>query len=77
MKTDDSNPTLLCLPGQYGIPRPWFFPFTKSYWFGDKDGSSNKVPLRKGNPGGEPVVAASSHRAAPQSCTTNSDFTAV
>uniref|UniRef100_A0A8P4KGU3 ABC transporter domain-containing protein n=1 Tax=Dicentrarchus labrax TaxID=13489 RepID=A0A8P4KGU3_DICLA len=19
-------------PGQYGIPRPWYFPFTKSYW---------------------------------------------
>ncbi|KAG7459155.1 ATP-binding cassette sub-family A member 1-like isoform X1 [Solea senegalensis] len=38
-------------PGQYGIPRPWFFPFTKSYWFGKKDGSSS-VPLnRKGNPG--------------------------
>ncbi|XP_044061667.1 phospholipid-transporting ATPase ABCA1b isoform X2 [Siniperca chuatsi] len=37
-------------PGQYGIPRPWYFPFTKSYWFGEKDGS-NKVPLnRKGNP---------------------------
>nr|XP_046261580.1 phospholipid-transporting ATPase ABCA1b [Scatophagus argus]XP_046261583.1 phospholipid-transporting ATPase ABCA1b [Scatophagus argus] len=39
-------------PGQYGIPRPWYFPFTKSYWFGEKDVSSNKVPLsRKGNPG--------------------------
>uniref|UniRef100_A0A669CID2 P-type phospholipid transporter n=1 Tax=Oreochromis niloticus TaxID=8128 RepID=A0A669CID2_ORENI len=25
-------------PGQYGIPRPWYFPFTKSYWFGEKDG---------------------------------------
>ncbi|XP_023676681.1 phospholipid-transporting ATPase ABCA1 isoform X2 [Paramormyrops kingsleyae] len=22
-------------PGQYGIPRPWYFPFTKSYWFGE------------------------------------------
>lgn len=21
--------------GQYGIPRPWYFPFTKSYWFGE------------------------------------------
>lgn len=21
-------------PGQYGIPQPWYFPFTKSYWFG-------------------------------------------
>ncbi|XP_030594647.1 phospholipid-transporting ATPase ABCA1b isoform X2 [Archocentrus centrarchus] len=39
-------------PGQYGIPRPWYFPVTKSYWFGEKDGKSNKVPLnRKGNPG--------------------------
>uniref|UniRef100_A0A8D3CZN3 P-type phospholipid transporter n=1 Tax=Scophthalmus maximus TaxID=52904 RepID=A0A8D3CZN3_SCOMX len=32
-------------PGQYGIPRPWFFPFTKSYWLGEKDGKSNKVHL--------------------------------
>ncbi|KAM9849436.1 phospholipid-transporting ATPase ABCA1-like [Aulostomus maculatus] len=39
-------------PGQYGIPRPWYFPFTKSYWHGDKNGKSSKVPLsRKGNPG--------------------------
>ncbi|XP_040903453.1 phospholipid-transporting ATPase ABCA1b [Toxotes jaculatrix] len=39
-------------PGQYGIPRPWYFPLTKSYWFGEKDGKTNKVPLsRKGNPG--------------------------
>ncbi|XP_034545071.1 phospholipid-transporting ATPase ABCA1-like isoform X3 [Notolabrus celidotus] len=39
-------------PGQYGIPRPWFFPFTKSYWFGEKDGKSSKVPLgRRGNSG--------------------------
>ncbi|KAM9375575.1 LOW QUALITY PROTEIN: phospholipid-transporting ATPase ABCA1-like [Pholidichthys leucotaenia] len=37
-------------PGQYGIPRPWFFPFTRSYWFGEKDGKSNKLPLnRRGN----------------------------
>ncbi|XP_033117050.1 phospholipid-transporting ATPase ABCA1-like isoform X2 [Anneissia japonica] len=21
-------------PGQYGMPRDWYFPFTKSYWFG-------------------------------------------
>uniref|UniRef100_A0A8D0GPC9 ABC transporter domain-containing protein n=1 Tax=Sphenodon punctatus TaxID=8508 RepID=A0A8D0GPC9_SPHPU len=26
-------------PGQYGIPKPWNFPFLKSYWFGDS--SSN------------------------------------
>ncbi|KAM4586967.1 phospholipid-transporting ATPase ABCA1b isoform 3-T3 [Fundulus diaphanus] len=36
-------------PGQYGIPRPWYFPFTKSYWFGE-EGKSKKVPQnRKGN----------------------------
>uniref|UniRef100_A0A8P4GKC1 P-type phospholipid transporter n=1 Tax=Dicentrarchus labrax TaxID=13489 RepID=A0A8P4GKC1_DICLA len=29
-------------PGQYGIPRPWYFPFTKSYWFGEKD---TKLPV--------------------------------
>ncbi|KAK3507673.1 hypothetical protein QTP70_032792 [Hemibagrus guttatus] len=23
-------------PGQYGIPRPWYFPLTKSYWCGEK-----------------------------------------
>ncbi|KAL8202962.1 UNVERIFIED_CONTAM: ATP-binding cassette sub- A member 1 [Gekko kuhli] len=23
-------------PGQYGIPRPWYFPFLKSYWCGEK-----------------------------------------
>ncbi|KAK2865907.1 hypothetical protein Q7C36_001963 [Tachysurus vachellii] len=25
-------------PGQYGIPRPWYFPLTKSYWCGEKHG---------------------------------------
>lgn len=34
--------------GQYGIPRPWYFPCTKSYWFGEESdekshpGSSHK-----------------------------------
>ncbi|OXB61593.1 hypothetical protein ASZ78_006281 [Callipepla squamata] len=23
------------LPGQYGVPKPWNFPFLKSYWFGE------------------------------------------
>uniref|UniRef100_A0A3P8V3D5 P-type phospholipid transporter n=1 Tax=Cynoglossus semilaevis TaxID=244447 RepID=A0A3P8V3D5_CYNSE len=27
-------------PGQYGIPRIWYFPFTKTYWFGEKEGKS-------------------------------------
>ncbi|XP_029368177.1 phospholipid-transporting ATPase ABCA1b isoform X2 [Echeneis naucrates] len=39
-------------PGQYGIPRAWYFPFTQSYWFGEKDGKSNKIPLtQRGNSG--------------------------
>lgn len=45
--------TQVWFSGQYGIPRPWYFLFTKSYWLGEKDGTSNKVPLRrKGNAGG-------------------------
>lgn len=24
------------LSGQFGMPRPWYFPFTKSYWFGEE-----------------------------------------
>ena len=27
------NPFVLCL-GAYGMPRPWYFPFTRSYWCG-------------------------------------------
>ncbi|XP_034038157.1 phospholipid-transporting ATPase ABCA1b [Thalassophryne amazonica] len=39
-------------PGQYGIPRPWYFPFTKSYWLGEKDEKSSKFLLsRRRNPG--------------------------
>ncbi|XP_055368383.1 phospholipid-transporting ATPase ABCA1b isoform X2 [Betta splendens] len=39
-------------PGQYGIPRPWYFPFSRSYWFGEEEGKSSKIPLnRKGNAG--------------------------
>ncbi|KAI1888287.1 hypothetical protein AGOR_G00183470 [Albula goreensis] len=34
-------------PGQYGIPRPWYFPFTKSYWFGESSDSRTSVPLGK------------------------------
>ncbi|XP_062985205.1 phospholipid-transporting ATPase ABCA1 [Elgaria multicarinata webbii] len=25
-------------PGQFGIPRPWYFPFMKSYWCGEESG---------------------------------------
>ncbi|XP_077429248.1 phospholipid-transporting ATPase ABCA1b isoform X3 [Vanacampus margaritifer] len=39
-------------PGQYGIPRPWFFPFSKSYWFGEQESKSSKIPLKHtGNAG--------------------------
>ncbi|XP_028661720.1 phospholipid-transporting ATPase ABCA1a [Erpetoichthys calabaricus] len=34
-------------PGQYGIPRPWYFPFTKSYWFGESEGKIPTTPLNK------------------------------
>ncbi|KAM9795168.1 LOW QUALITY PROTEIN: phospholipid-transporting ATPase ABCA1b [Neosynchiropus ocellatus] len=40
-------------PGQYGIPRPWFFPLSRSYWLGDQEEKSSKAPLnRAGNPAG-------------------------
>uniref|UniRef100_A0A7N6B5H3 ABC transporter domain-containing protein n=1 Tax=Anabas testudineus TaxID=64144 RepID=A0A7N6B5H3_ANATE len=49
-------------PGQYGIPRPWYFPFTRSYWFGEVDGKSSKIPMnRKGNPGAVCIEEEPSH----------------
>uniref|UniRef100_A0AAQ4RXI4 P-type phospholipid transporter n=1 Tax=Gasterosteus aculeatus aculeatus TaxID=481459 RepID=A0AAQ4RXI4_GASAC len=37
-------------PGQYGIPRPWYFPFTKSYWCGENEKTNISTPLsKKGN----------------------------
>ncbi|KAL2294929.1 LOW QUALITY PROTEIN: hypothetical protein Nmel_018072 [Mimus melanotis] len=30
-------------PGQYGIPKPWNFPFLKSYWFGESSSSGHSV----------------------------------
>ncbi|XP_066576539.1 phospholipid-transporting ATPase ABCA1 [Amia ocellicauda] len=33
-------------PGQYGIPRPWYFPFTKSYWFGETQNKKHHSPSR-------------------------------
>ncbi|XP_026872164.2 phospholipid-transporting ATPase ABCA1b [Electrophorus electricus] len=39
-------------PGQYGIPRPWYFPLTKSYWLGE--GDQKRTPTvqgRKANAG--------------------------
>ncbi|XP_043970576.1 phospholipid-transporting ATPase ABCA1-like isoform X2 [Gambusia affinis] len=37
-------------PGQYGIPRPWYFPFTRTYWCGEKENQNMNTPLsKKGN----------------------------
>lgn len=44
-------------PGQYGIPRPWYFPFTKSYWFGE--GEQKEAPTilgKKVNAGGKSFI---------------------
>ncbi|NXP65823.1 ABCA1 protein, partial [Chloropsis cyanopogon] len=30
-------------PGQYGIPKPWNFPFLKSYWFGESSSSGHAL----------------------------------
>uniref|UniRef100_A0A3B4Z3Q7 P-type phospholipid transporter n=1 Tax=Stegastes partitus TaxID=144197 RepID=A0A3B4Z3Q7_9TELE len=34
-------------PGQYGIPRPWYFPFTGSYWCGRATVSDENIDLLK------------------------------
>lgn len=36
-------------PGQYGIPRPWYFPFMKSYWCGEKSEEQHSPSLRVGS----------------------------
>uniref|UniRef100_A0A8C2KTR9 ABC transporter domain-containing protein n=1 Tax=Cyprinus carpio TaxID=7962 RepID=A0A8C2KTR9_CYPCA len=53
-------------PGQYGIPKPWYFPFTSSYWCGTPVGSDahpdllheleNQSYLEKPPPGMKPGV---------------------
>ncbi|KAJ3588548.1 hypothetical protein NHX12_012140, partial [Muraenolepis orangiensis] len=49
-------------PGQYGIPRPWFFLFTKSYWFGEEMNTTSKIPQsRKGNAGAVCIEEEPSH----------------
>ncbi|XP_039422071.1 phospholipid-transporting ATPase ABCA7 isoform X1 [Corvus cornix cornix] len=30
-------------PGQYGIPKPWNFPFLKSYWFGESSSAGHSL----------------------------------
>ncbi|XP_042560484.1 phospholipid-transporting ATPase ABCA1a isoform X2 [Clupea harengus] len=36
-------------PGQYGIPRPWYFPFTKTYWCGEECGGASTSSDKKSN----------------------------
>uniref|UniRef100_H3DL31 P-type phospholipid transporter n=1 Tax=Tetraodon nigroviridis TaxID=99883 RepID=H3DL31_TETNG len=36
-------------PGQYGIPRAWYFPFTRTYWCGEKEDQSLSSSSSKGN----------------------------
>lgn len=43
------NHACALLSGQYGIPRPWYFPCTKSYWFGEE--SDEKSHLGSGQKG--------------------------
>uniref|UniRef100_A0A8C2WZC7 ABC transporter domain-containing protein n=1 Tax=Cyclopterus lumpus TaxID=8103 RepID=A0A8C2WZC7_CYCLU len=33
-------------PGQYGIPKPWYFPFTASYWCGTEETNAHQIKLR-------------------------------
>ncbi|XP_047448746.1 phospholipid-transporting ATPase ABCA1-like isoform X2 [Mugil cephalus] len=34
-------------PGQYGIPKPWYFPFTASYWCGTASAAEDNPELLK------------------------------
>ncbi|AWP05925.1 putative ATP-binding cassette sub-family A member 1-like isoform 4 [Scophthalmus maximus] len=34
-------------PGQFGIPRPWYFPFTKTYWCGEKENKNFSTLMSK------------------------------
>ncbi|XP_048589175.1 phospholipid-transporting ATPase ABCA1-like isoform X2 [Nematostella vectensis] len=49
------------MPGQYGIPRPWYFPLQKSYWFPQKP-VVNEMPL---NQTPRSSTATSRHSASP------------
>ena len=46
--------------GQYGIPRPWYFPFQKSYWFE----VANKKVLEVDASGTQRVTSRSESRGA-------------
>ncbi|XP_035208285.1 ATP-binding cassette sub-family A member 3-like isoform X2 [Stegodyphus dumicola] len=36
-------------PGEYGVPEPWYFPFTKSYWCGPDTNYSNIIQFFDSN----------------------------
>ncbi|XP_051505257.1 phospholipid-transporting ATPase ABCA1b isoform X2 [Myxocyprinus asiaticus] len=38
-------------PGQYGIPRPWYFPLSKSYWFGESNTKNTTIHGKTCNAG--------------------------
>ncbi|XP_019393966.1 PREDICTED: ATP-binding cassette sub-family A member 7 [Crocodylus porosus] len=42
-------------PGQYGIPKPWNFPFLRSYWFGESS-LEGQVPYPTGAPSSAKVL---------------------
>lgn len=47
---DEWESSPCCVAGQYGIPRPWYFPFTRTYWCGEKENLSLSSSLsKKGN----------------------------
>ncbi|XP_059244429.1 phospholipid-transporting ATPase ABCA7 isoform X3 [Mustela nigripes] len=37
-------------PGQYGIPKPWNFPFRRSYWFGARSPKGSSPPATPKDP---------------------------
>lgn len=47
---DNTEENIFSVSGQYGIPRPWYFPFTRTYWCGEKENQSLSSSLsKKGN----------------------------
>lgn len=47
---DKTGENIFSVSGQYGIPRPWYFPFTRTYWCGEKENQSLSSSLsKKGN----------------------------
>ncbi|CAG0915033.1 unnamed protein product [Notodromas monacha] len=42
-------------PGRYGVPLPWWYPFSLSYWSGDFVGKDNKFDAEPASPGNRKV----------------------